>query len=59
MYYDENKEIVHAKVDPIHINFVNKAPIRSLLYRTTPAGSAIINILIDDMISKGLAGYAS
>ena len=58
MYYDAfsiNKEIGHAKVAPIHINFVNEAPVRSLPYRTTPADSAIINTLIDDMISKGLA----
>ena len=58
MYYDAfsiNKEIGHAKVAPIYINFVNEAPVHLLPYRKTPANSAIINTLIDDMISKGLA----
>ena len=50
-----NKEIGHALVDPIHINFVNEAPVRSLPYRATAADSEIINTLIDDMVSKGLA----
>ena len=50
-----NKEMGHARVDPIHINFVNEAPVRSLPYRATAADSEIINTLIDDMVSKGLA----
>ena len=49
-----NKEIGHAKVDPIHINFVNEAPVRSMPYRVTAADSEIIKSLIDDMVSKGL-----
>ena len=43
------------RVDPIHINFVNEAPVHSMPYRATAADSKIINTLIGDMVSKGLA----
>ena len=38
-----NKEIGHARIDPIHINFVNEAPVHLLPYRATAADSEIIN----------------